>query len=653
MSDFKLTVNKRLGGGPSSNTSFEAPVKETATAVEYSSCTVEKNINVHAASGVTARSNTVKNTSEADIRVSRASSLFLNDIAPDFHHKDVLIHICNSAWQGEAQWVTRTPYDMGIYPVSSHDWSYVMQTVSSIGSWSTAKKHPIVIIEDKSDGKAWFFEIQTGANWCFEFGVVKSGDIFCISLDCTACKENFDGFYKILKPGEGFETPTVLYGIASSFEDAAGRLITYKRAFDRRFDTIPVCFNDYMNCLWGMPTKERLIPLIDKAAEAGVETFCIDAGWFWRESENGSFGDYIEQDDKFGEAGLKGILEYITSKGMKPGLWFEFETILEDSKIVKISPDAVLKRDGTPIRNYLNHKKLFLNFNCKEVRAYLHERVRYFYDMGMRFIKNDYNQCVGIGCETDGSCSLSAGLTEHTHAFYSFIDELYADMPDLVLENCGSGAMRCDNETLRHFYLQSTSDQEDFFNNPSIIRGMQGFMPPEKMGIWSFPYPALFDDRLNTETLFNDEYKASMADGEQTVYNMALTLFGIVYLSGHISQCDDYNFSLIKKAIELYKADRNFVREALPVFIGEQQKLYTEGYSIMALKTDRKLKLGVFKNGGESSIKFAIPKEFANGSLTEIYPCKDKNHKAALKNGVVRFKTDKKLCAAVYEIKLG
>ena len=41
-----------------------------------------------------------------------------------------------------------------------------------------------------------------------------------------------------------------------------------------------VVFNDYMNTLMGDPTTAKLLPLIDAAAGAGAEIFCIDAGWY-------------------------------------------------------------------------------------------------------------------------------------------------------------------------------------------------------------------------------------------------------------------------------------------------------------------------------------------------------------------------------------
>ncbi len=51
-----------------------------------------------------------------------------------------------------------------------------------------------------------------------------------------------------------------------------------------------------------------------------------------------------------------------------------------------------------------------------------------------------------------------------------------------MIENCNSGAMRCDFGALSHFHLQSTSDQEYYDRYPSIVQGMSALMPPERAG---------------------------------------------------------------------------------------------------------------------------------------------------------------------------
>ena len=77
-------------------------------------------------------------------------------------------------------------------------------------------------------------------------------------------------------------------------------------------------YNDYMNCLYGDPTTEKLIPLIDAAAEAGCEYFCIDAGWY----ADGIWWDEVGEWKPSSVRFPKGIIEpinHILEKGMIPG----------------------------------------------------------------------------------------------------------------------------------------------------------------------------------------------------------------------------------------------------------------------------------------------------------------------------------------------
>ncbi|MBR3908625.1 MAG: alpha-galactosidase [Clostridia bacterium] len=645
MRDFKVIVDNSANVAASIIKNI--PERDGEKRLDLLKFRAEKNETFDADSNVYVRSTKVFNITDKPLRLSHLSSIYLDNVAPDFHNREVLIHVCNFAWQGEAQWVTLTPYELGLYPVAKHFFSHIDKTISNIGSWSTHKYYPIILIEDKADKKVWFFEIESSSNWSFELGTFTEDETCYLTVDCCACSENNNGFFKTLEVGEGYESPSVLYGVSDSFENAIVSLLKYKRSHGVKPQELPVCFNDYMNCLWAMPSREKLVPLIDAAANVGTELFCIDDGWFIRDGETADFGDWIENDAIFGEGGFKSIIDYIKSKGMTPGIWLELETAFCYAKICNIAPNAILTRAGLPI----GEERQFLNFSCKEVTDYLYARVKHLYDIGIRYIKNDYNHSTGIGCDGD-EASFALALMENNKKFFEFIDRLISDMPDLTIENCGSGAMRCDNATLKHFHLQSTSDQEIFTNNPSILRGVQCCMPPEKMGIWSYPFPAVYKYRLDIPSAYTEDYMKEMADGAQTIFNMACSFFGIMTLSGHIEKCDEYNLSLIKKAIEVYKSSRGFILESLPVFIGKQQKIYTKGYSVLALRTANKLRFGIFRNGGEDTIEFEIPKDFANSTITEIYPCVDNSKTISLKDNVVTFNCSKKLTAAVFEIEL-
>lgn len=599
--------------------------------------------------GAVAQRNTIVNTGNEDIRINRFSSTYIEGIAPGFYKKDVLIHFCNSCWEGEAQWVSYTPYELGLYPVSEHTWNRTGRNISSVGSWSTCRYYPLLFIEDKTDNKTWYFEHEGGFSWAIEMGGSGNLKELGICVEVNSLDENQSGFTYTLKPNDSYTTSKAVYGVVDGgIDEAVAELMKYKRLTDnKRFEEIPVCFNDYMNCLWGNPDDKKLIPLIDSAAEVGAEVFCIDDGWYINEGKDFNFGDWIENDAKFGEYGFSGIIEYIKSKGMKPGIWFELETCVPQSKIFEMCADSVLMRNGKPVGN----ERCFLNFKNKKVCDYLTGRIEHFYKMGIRFIKNDYNHTTGIGCDNSGH-SYAYGLVENTKAFYSFIDKITKKFADLIIENCGSGAMRCDNGTLKHFYLQSSSDQEMFNNNPSIVWGMQRCMLPEKTGIWSFPFPLEYSNIPDGLATYNDEYYKEMSDGEQTVFNMACAMFGVMYLSGHIEMCDEYNKQLIKEGTEVYKRNRKFLLNAFPLFVYPQQKLFSNGYSVLSLHNDDKIRLGIFKFNAENGLEIDLSK-YLNGksTLKRMYPESDAESFAELKNGVFKFSTEKKIAARVYEIK--
>lgn len=171
----------------------------------------------------------------------------------------------------------------------------------------------------------------------------------------------------------------------------------------------PLVFNDYMNALMGDPTTEKLIPLIDAAAEVGAGYFCIDAGWY----EDGgdwspSVGAWEPSTVRFGELGLVGVLDRIRAKGMSPGLWVEPEVVGVRSPVAHQLPEeAFMHRGGARI---VEHNRYFLGFRSQAACDHLDgvfERLIVTY--GATCFKWDYNVTPGTGPDTDAS-SPSAGL---------------------------------------------------------------------------------------------------------------------------------------------------------------------------------------------------------------------------------------------------
>lgn len=133
-----------------------------------------------------------------------------------------------------------------------------------------------------------------------------------------------------MQPGETFEAvPTAVGCVKGGIDETFGALTRYRRIIRRKNQDnqkLPVIFNDYMNCLWGDPTTEKELPIIDAAASLGCEYYCIDAGWYTDENWWHKVGEWQPSAARF-PGGLKEVTDYIRKKGMIPGIWLEIEVM--------------------------------------------------------------------------------------------------------------------------------------------------------------------------------------------------------------------------------------------------------------------------------------------------------------------------------------
>ncbi len=538
---------------------------------------------------------TLRNDGNTSVIVDALSSAVISNIGKPtaegkrWEEDRFIVHYAHMVWQGEAQWRHFSLEDLGVYPSYNHGHQRTF-ILSSRGSWSTSRYYPLLLLEDTARHETHYFEIHSGGSWQIELGIRGYKTDSTLAVTMTGALEENDGWYCELPTGKSYTTVPCVYGtVLGGFEDAIAELTLYKRqTYHTTFpDThVPVCFNDYMNCLWAQPSRDRLMPLIEAAAEVGCEVFCIDAGWF---GEAGVWhmhnGDWQPCDSLFGEGGLAGILAEITSRGMKPGVWLEMETADSRSDFAKVHPEALLTRHGHPIGYY----QCFVDFRLPVVRNHLKQVIDHLYEMGVRFIKNDYNHTTAPYIDAPDHQSGAQAHREHVTAFHSFIDDMLATHDGLMIENCNSGANRCDHESLSHFHIQSTSDQEFCERYPSIIQGMLAMMPPERAGIWAYPYPVDFHDRIEQMEIYPivspavKNMIAACSDGTQTAFNMVNGLMGALYLSGRICYADDLNHKLIHEAIAIYKENRPILEGAVPVYPQGQIRLSGSGHTSLGL----------------------------------------------------------------------
>ncbi len=603
--------------------------------------------------------NSIKNNSDQAIRINQftISVDILCDGILRWNHEDRFkIHYCLTTWCGETQWKSASFIDFGMgdcrYPLPG---AAERALFRSKGSWSTASYYPMIVLEDMEKGICYYFENECSSNW--EMEISKPFD--CIKVTIDTANIDHDGWSLVLNPGEEYITTSGVYGmVEGSFEDAVRELNKYKKESSLAYwenGYAPICYNNYMGATYSRPDA-RLIPIIDAAAEAGCEVFCIDAGWFRRgdAAEPDSVqGDYVIYEKRFAPYTFQEVIDHIKAKNMVPGIWFEFEAVTDNAQGAKIS-NGRCTRDGYVI----SEARGFYDMTNEEVREHLFGAVKRVYDMGIRFIKNDYNNSLSIGM---GVGNYNEYAKEQMRANYSFIDELYVRFPDLLIENCGSGAMRSDHAMLKRCVIQSTSDQEIFFKNPSIIQGSLAVMPSAKAGIWTYPYhvDATAEEFHNPdEETVRINKIAQCIDGENTIFNMVTGNMGAMYMSGRLDWADDYNKKLIHEGTALYKQNREFVANAYPVYPTGMRPIGTSGLATLGLMDEAKTKmlLAVWKIEDFNEIFTIDLSSYIRGdaALKMVYPAEDKTCEYCFgKNGRLTIKlSGAKSMGRLFEITL-
>src|SRR4051794_41159784 len=216
-----------------------------------------------------------------------------------------------------------------------------------------------------------------------------------------------------------------LFDARSGLEDAAAALTEHRRRSRRPHpdhDALPVVFNDFLNCLMADPSTERPLPLVDAAAAAGAEVFCIDAGWY--DDADGwwdAVGEWRASTRRFPH-GLEEVIDRIRDAGMVPGLWLEPEVVGVRSPVARRLPDeAFFARAGARVTEWGRHQ---LDLRHPAAVAHLDEVVeRLVSTFGIGYLKLDYNIDIGSGTET-GAETASAGLLGHNRAQLAWLESL-------------------------------------------------------------------------------------------------------------------------------------------------------------------------------------------------------------------------------------
>ncbi len=511
-----------------------------------------------------------------------------------------LLKVPHNAWYREMQWTDYTAASLGLTEAmeGGNGLSSKPAHFTNVGHWSTKEYFPLGYIENTECGNNLFFQIEHNGSWHFEISD-HPGQLY---LQLSGPNEIYHHFWRELKPGETFRSVTAAVGSTTEgFDSAMDVLTAYRRVIRRKNrdnETLPIIFNDYMNCLMGDPTEEAEYPLIDAAAEMGCEYFCIDCGWYSDGWWWNSVGEWLPSEKRFPN-GLKKVLDYIRAKGMVPGLWLEIEVMgVNCKKLAETDDSWFFMRHGKRVKT---RERVQLDFRSPAVIAHANEVIdRLVNDYGVGYIKMDYNIEPGIGTETNAD-SFGDGLFRHEQAYLAWLDDVFRRYPDLVIENCSSGSMRMDYAMLSRYSIQSTSDQTNYAHYATISANAPAVLTPEQAAVWSYPLRE--------------------GDREEVVFNMVNALLLRIHQSGHLAEIDSGRKALVKEALDLYKEIRGDIKDALP-FWPLGMSTFRDSWVSMGLRNGKKNYVAVWRRNSETD-QISLPVAHLLGKEAEarcIYP---------------------------------
>ena len=297
---------------------------------------------------------------------------------------------------------------------------------------------------------------------------------------------NDTDFSWVLRPGESFQAPEAV--LVCSVEGLGGMSRTFHSLWERHLLPSrwvhahrPVLLNSWEAAYFDFD-EDKLVDIAASAAQAGVELFVMDDGWFGRrDDDTTSLGDWTADRKKL-PGGLENLSRRIGELGLQLGIWMEPEMVSPDSDLYRAHPDWAIHIDGRiPITS---RHQLILDLSRQDVQDFI---VRSVSDTltasGASYLKWDMNRNF-----TDiGSAALPAPRQkELPHRYilglYAVMDRLTRSFPQVLFEGCSSGGGRFDPGMLYYVPQFWCSDNTDALSRCRIQYGSSLFLPPSAMG---------------------------------------------------------------------------------------------------------------------------------------------------------------------------
>lgn len=406
------------------------------------------------------------------------------------------------------------------------------------GSMPVNKFFPFVAVKDKKNKVFWGAQLAHPASWQMELYRKDDG----LAVSGGLADRDFGHWMKRVEPGEVFTTPEAVVSVChtDSIDIFTARLTASGEESARELplseQELPIIFNEYCTT-WGCPSHENIRRILDVIRDKGFTYFVIDCGWYKKAEVpwDISMGDYEVSRELFPQ-GLSATVEAIREAGMIPGIWFEIETVGRAAKAYQ-ETDHLLKRDGRVLTTYFRR---FWDMTDPWVLDYLENRViKTLNQYGFGYMKVDYNETIGIGC--DGAESLGEGLRRNMEAAAAFLEKVKSQVPGIVLENCASGGHRLEPGMMARTSMASFSDAHECVEIPIIAANLHRCILPRQSQIWAV---------IRTK----DSLK-------RIVYSVANTFLGRMCISGDVTELSPEQWTVLEEGMDFYRKIAPIIKE--------------------------------------------------------------------------------------------
>lgn len=473
---------------------------------------------------VIVRSATLRNKSEDEIKLNRLMSLLI-----DFEDPDYMVHTFRGGWAREME--HKKTLVSGAKVVNE----------SMTGS-SSSRANPFIMVSRQ--GTSEDYGESYGFNLIYSGNHYEAIEDTSYNLMRVVTGINPTGFNFFLAQGESFEAPEAVIsysdagfnGLSQNFHGFIREHVV-RGTWKKR--PRPSLINSWEAAYFKF-NESSLLKLAKKAADAGIELFVLDDGWFGKRNEDTcSLGDWIVNKDKLPN-GLEGLIRKIKDLGMDFGIWVEPEMVNVDSDLYRSHPEYAIEIPGQ--EHSEGRSQRILDLTNPEVCDYVIDAMsEIFKHDGVSYVKWDMNRIFSDVYSKHLSIDRQ-GEVFHRYimGFYHIMEVLTGRFPNILFEGCASGGNRFDLGILCYFPQIWASDDTD-----ALYR-------VEAMTSYSYGYPMSVVSAHVSNVPNHQTLRVTPLD---TRYNVAS--FGPFGYELNLSDLDSDSFDAVKEQVAIYKKWRD------------------------------------------------------------------------------------------------